>query len=149
MLLRFMSLRPLLATVSILCTAIFFITFQLHGHLIPPNTSSSLGAPAYTPPVEPVPLDKSCSTFPDSEDILVIVKTGANEIHDKLPTQLLTSLRCYRDILVFSDLEQHIGPFEVHDALKNVSTAIKKQSPDFDYYHRLNATKKMIKTLAV
>jgi len=142
MLLRFLSQRTLLATAFIFCILILFTSFRLHSHLIPPNTSSSLGAPAHTPPIEVVQFDQYCNAFPPSEDILVVVKTGANEIHDKLPTQLLTGLRCYKDILVFSDLEQHIGPFQVHDALKNVSNTIKAQSSDFDYYRQLQDYKK-------
>ena len=142
MLLRFVSLRTLSVTAFIFCILILFTTFRLRGHLIIPNTSSSWGAPAHSPSLELEPLDQYCNTFPLSEDILVIVKTGANEIHDKLSTQLLTSLRCYKDILLFSDLEQNIGPFKVHDALKHVSNTTKAESPDFDYYRQLQEDKK-------
>ncbi|KEF52313.1 uncharacterized protein A1O9_11553 [Exophiala aquamarina CBS 119918] len=81
--------------------------------------------------------DQYCKFFLDSKDVLIVVKTGANEIHDKLPTQLLTGLRCYQHILIFSDREQRIGPFVVHDALRNASDILKTQDPDFDYYRTL------------
>jgi len=68
---------------------------------------------------------------------LVVVKTGANEIYDKLPTQLLTSLHCYEDLLVFSDLDQDLGPHHIYDALDNVTEAAKSHDPIFDYYRTL------------
>lgn len=72
----------------------------------------------------------------------MIVKTGANEIYEKLPTQLLTSLRCYENpVLIFSDLEQVIGTHHVHDALANVTESV-KVSPQFNYYNKLQQMRK-------
>jgi hypothetical protein len=45
-----------------------------------------------------------CENFPDTEDILLVMKTGATEAFDKMPTQLLTSMQCLPDFLLFSDL---------------------------------------------
>ena len=78
-----------------------------------------------------------CDAFSNSADILVVVKTGANEIYEKLPTQLLTALRCYDDLLIFSDLDQRIGSHHVYDALDNITEATKLDNADFDYYHTL------------
>lgn len=141
MLLRLLSQRTLLTTAFVFGILILLASHRLYGHLILPSVSS-LGTPARTLPIELVRSDQHCTNFPGSGDILVVIKTGANEIHEKLPTQLLTSLRCYSDILIFSDLEQYVGPFNVHDALKNVSNAIKAQSSDFDYYRQLQDYKK-------
>lgn len=45
-----------------------------------------------------------CRGFPDLDDITLVMKTGATEAFDRMPTQLLTSLQCVPDLLLFSDL---------------------------------------------
>lgn len=45
-----------------------------------------------------------CEGFPNTDNILLVMKTGATEAFDKLPTQLLTSMQCLPDFLLFSDL---------------------------------------------
>ncbi|KAL7623669.1 hypothetical protein AAE478_005221 [Parahypoxylon ruwenzoriense] len=106
------------------------------------NSSSSVGSPqinndlALPPPRQNNPL---CASFPDTSNILVIVKTGATESYSKIPTQLLTTLRCVPDLLIFSDLEQSLAGFHVHDSLVTVSTAAKDDNPDFDLYRRQQA----------
>lgn len=86
--------------------------------------------------------NRRCDAFSTAADTLVIVKTGANEIYDKLPTQLLTALQCYEDLLIFSDLDQDIGPYHVHDVLDSVDDAVKLNNPTFDYYRTLQEYKK-------
>ncbi|KEF50834.1 uncharacterized protein A1O9_13111 [Exophiala aquamarina CBS 119918] len=140
-----MVLRPapryiLFTIVLVVCVLVSCHSFGRHYSPGPLSTPSSVGRPAHVHPVELVHDHeyRDTCTFTDSEeDFLIVVKTGANEIHDKLPTQLLTGLRCYHDILIFSDLEENIGPFNVHDALKNVSSAIQARSPEFEYYRQL------------
>lgn len=51
-----------------------------------------------------------CQGFPSMDDIMVVMKTGATEAFEKMPTQLLTSLQCIPDFLLFSDLVRNIGP---------------------------------------
>ena len=81
--------------------------------------------------------DSHCNALAISPQTVVIVKTGANEIYDKLPTQLLTALHCYDDLLFFSDLQQQLGPYSIHDALANVTESVKLSAPQFEYYHTL------------
>lgn len=45
-----------------------------------------------------------CANFPDTDGILLVMKTGATEAFDKVPTHLLTSLQCLPDFLLFSDM---------------------------------------------
>jgi hypothetical protein len=45
-----------------------------------------------------------CDGFPNTDGILLVMKTGATEAFDKLPTQLLTHMQCLPDFLLFSDL---------------------------------------------
>lgn len=61
------------------------------------------------------------------------MKTGATESYDKLPTQLLTNLQCADDFLIFSDLEQQIGRYKIHDVLEKVNDTI-KASDHFELY---------------
>lgn len=44
-----------------------------------------------------------CNNFPDTEGILLVMKTGASETFEKIPTHLLTSMQCLPDLLMFSD----------------------------------------------
>ncbi|KAH9896342.1 hypothetical protein F4778DRAFT_783616 [Xylariomycetidae sp. FL2044] len=96
-----------------------------------PNSIWSTPAPDRPPPR---PYDPSCAVFPDTSSILVIVKTGATEAYSKIPSQLLTFLRCAPDFLIFSDMPQKIGGFDVHDSLDSVLTEVKEGSDHFDLY---------------
>ncbi|RYP64962.1 hypothetical protein DL771_008531 [Monosporascus sp. 5C6A] len=75
-----------------------------------------------------------CADFPDTDGILLVMKTGATEAFDKVPTQLLTTMRCLPDFLLFSDMEQQIGPYHVYDALAEVEESAKAHNSDFDLY---------------
>ena len=93
------------------------------------NTNTTTTRTQPTPP---------CDGFIHSSDVVLTVKTGANEVYDKLATQLLTTLRCFDDeLLIFSDLEQRIGDHHIHDALVDVAEEAKMDNPDFDYYNAL------------
>ncbi|RDA86764.1 hypothetical protein CP532_1959 [Ophiocordyceps camponoti-leonardi (nom. inval.)] len=75
-----------------------------------------------------------CARFPDMDGIQLVMKTGASEAYEKLPTQFLTSLQCIPDALLFSDLEQQIGRYHLHDALQGVSTTIRENNKEFALY---------------
>lgn len=45
-----------------------------------------------------------CHGFPETEGIMLVMKTGATEAYQKMPTQLLTGMQCLPDFLLFSDL---------------------------------------------
>ncbi|KAJ0125242.1 glycosyltransferase family 31 protein [Diaporthe amygdali] len=80
--------------------------------------------------------DPICDGFPDTSGILLIMKTGATESFDKLPTQLITILRCLPDFLLFSDLDQHIAGYHVRDSLETVLSTAKDGNADFDLYRQ-------------
>ncbi|SPN98442.1 uncharacterized protein DNG_01486 [Cephalotrichum gorgonifer] len=78
--------------------------------------------------------DPLCARLPGlNSSIVLIVKTGATEASDKLPTQLQTILRCVPDLLVFSDMEQTFAGLHVRDSLDTILDDVKK-NPDFDLY---------------
>lgn len=78
--------------------------------------------------------DPACEGFPDTKNILLAVKTGATEAFDRLPVQLMTTLKCLPDFLLFSDLEQHIGGHRVRDSLDAVLPEAQEGNSDFDLY---------------
>lgn len=45
-----------------------------------------------------------CANFPDTDGILLVMKTGATETFDKMPVHLLTTMNCLPDFLIFSDM---------------------------------------------
>lgn len=49
-------------------------------------------------------VSSSCPGFPETDGIMLVMKTGGTEAFDKVPTQLLSGLQCLPDFLLFSDL---------------------------------------------
>lgn len=82
------------------------------------------------------PIDPSCHNFPNTSNILLVMKTGASEASKKVPMQLMSNLKCIPEFLIFSDLEQEIVGFPVHDSLDEVLPETKKNNGDFDLYQR-------------
>jgi hypothetical protein len=66
------------------------------------------------------------------------MKTGASEAFARIPTQLMTTLRCLpeSDFLLFSDMAQNIAGHPVHDSLATVLPEAQLGNPDFDLYRR-------------
>lgn len=64
-------------------------------------------------------------------------QTGATEIYDKLPTQLVTLFRCTPHYLIFSDLAQTFSDFTVYDALDTCQETYKEHHEDFELYRKL------------
>jgi hypothetical protein len=80
--------------------------------------------------------DSRCEAFPDPGNMLMIIKSGATEIYEKLPTQLLTTLGCSRQFLIFSDLEEQMGQYHIQDALVDFNGSMKNDHPDFKLYQK-------------
>lgn len=77
-----------------------------------------------------------CQAYPAAKsDMVIVVKTGATEVFNKLPPQLLTFLQCAKDdLLILSNLEQDIANYHIYDCLTNVIQAVKFNNSDFDLY---------------
>lgn len=80
--------------------------------------------------------EADCAQFPDTSRILLVMKTGASEAFSKIPTQVLTNLKCLPEFLIFSDMEQEIAGYKIHDSLDRVLSSVKKGNEDFDIYFR-------------
>ncbi|KAI4860355.1 glycosyltransferase family 31 protein [Hypoxylon rubiginosum] len=75
-----------------------------------------------------------CASFPSTDGVLLVMKTGATEAFDRIPTHLLTTLSCLPDFLIFSDMEQQIGAYHIYDALAEFEESAKAHNADFDLY---------------
>ncbi|KAK3676671.1 hypothetical protein LTR78_003446 [Recurvomyces mirabilis] len=100
--------------------------------------------PTHSPSApSPIPTSSSklslrgCPVIPNSDDYLISMKTGATELFAKLPEQLLTSLRCVPNYMIFSDIEQEMGDYHIYSSLEDVSDKYKYSHRDFDFYRRL------------
>lgn len=83
---------------------------------------------------------------------VIVLKTGASVLFDRLPVQLLqaqsaihpdvhmTGIQNYHGptFLVYSDADTQVGPFTVHDALANVSSFVRNQSDFSSRYTQLH-----------
>lgn len=78
-----------------------------------------------------------CGSRDGQEDIVVVMRTGATEIRDKLPVHFNTTFRCYPDTIIFSDYAEVFEGHQVHDALASVSDEVKQSNADFQHYLRL------------
>ncbi|KAK0389952.1 hypothetical protein NLU13_3525 [Sarocladium strictum] len=78
----------------------------------------------------------ACKDFPDTSNILLVMKTGASEAYSKIPTQAVTMLRCLPDYLVFSDMEQTVAGQHILDSLDTVLPEAQDGNHDFDLYRR-------------
>jgi hypothetical protein len=75
-----------------------------------------------------------CDAFQGSDNVVVTVKTGATEISEKVPMQMVTALQCAPNAVVFSDMAQTIGDYQIHDALAAIPASVKDGNSDFDIY---------------
>lgn len=78
-----------------------------------------------------------CNQLAGSEDIVIVLKTGATEALDRVPVHFQTTFRCSPDYLIFSDYAEEIEGHPVYDCLRNVDDDVKKNHPDFALYNRL------------
>jgi hypothetical protein len=73
----------------------------------------------------------------DHNKVVVSIKTGATEAFEKLPSQLLlTDSKYLENLLLFSDLEQDIGAFHLHDVLDRIPASLTLNNTDFDIYRQ-------------
>ncbi|GAB1731871.1 hypothetical protein NU195Hw_g5188t1 [Hortaea werneckii] len=80
-----------------------------------------------------------CRGLPGSEETLIILRTGATELDDRFAVHLSTSLRCFPNYLIFSDLEEDYRGEHIIDGLADVSPVYQQESADFELWRRLRA----------
>ena len=78
-----------------------------------------------------------CPQNPVAKDILVVLRTGATEVLEKLPVHLSTTLRCIPNYIIYSDYEEEIEGRHIYDVFNELSQDLKDSVPDFKLYHQL------------
>jgi hypothetical protein len=87
---------------------------------------------------EPAPqTELKCKSLPGADKTLVVLRTGSTELDDRLAIHLSTSVECFPNYLIFSDLEEDYGEEHIVDALTHVSPQIIENNADFALYRRL------------
>jgi hypothetical protein len=89
---------------------------------------------------EPSPrTELRCKSLPGADKVLVVFRTGSTELDDRLAIHLSTSVQCFPNYLIFSDLGESYGEenIQILDALEHVSPEIVDNNPDFELYRRL------------
>lgn len=98
------------------------------------STSSSIVNPSVETTAPP------CANLPGSEDILLILKVGATEVYEKLTQHFLTTFLCSPNVIIWSDMSQTIGPYEIHDAISSHSYGVRQDllssHQDFESYRK-------------
>ncbi|KAM0664827.1 hypothetical protein ACQRIT_000458 [Beauveria bassiana] len=92
----------------------------------PPKETLAAAPP---PAVKP-----GCENFPNMSNIFVVLKTGASESYNRIPTQLMTNLKCVPHYEIWSDMDQTIAGQRIFDALTDVLPQVKAHE-DFEIYH--------------
>jgi hypothetical protein len=80
-----------------------------------------------------------CRDLPGANETLVVLKTGAGEIEEKLPIHLQTTFRCYPQTVVFSDFGETFMNHTIVDVLDDVSPELKDNHDDFELYRSLRS----------
>lgn len=89
---------------------------------------------------EPEPI-KHCKDFRTRNDVLLIVKTGATEVAQKLPVHFKTTFTCPKDYLIFSDVEQEFQGVQIHDALDHMKDIVDKNTDEWRFKEQLENAK--------
>ncbi|KAF7193130.1 hypothetical protein HII31_05564 [Pseudocercospora fuligena] len=71
------------------------------------------------------------------DDVVLVIKTGATELLQKLPVHFETTLKRWPHVVLLSDFEEEVDGHQIHDALDIVSEDIRKDRPDFELWRRL------------
>jgi hypothetical protein len=80
-----------------------------------------------------------CQSLTGGQEVLVVMRTGATEISDKLPAHLSTTFKCYPNTLILSDYAEDFQGHRVHDVLSDIDQDLKHSHPDFALWRRLRA----------
>lgn len=101
----------------------------------------TVSMPALDTATHPGLQDLPCSTLEGGDKILIVIKTGATEVLEKLPPHLKSTLRCVPHYELYSDLDEIVEGIHVHDSLEEVPEDIKNSHEDFEYYRELRQMK--------
>ncbi|KAI1119918.1 hypothetical protein F5Y10DRAFT_145849 [Nemania abortiva] len=78
-----------------------------------------------------------CALLRGLEDVFIIVRTGSNEAHQKLPPLLNTTLPCFRHYGIWSDMEEEFAGQHIANGLDEIDSRLLEHHPEFEYYRHL------------
>nr|POE54883.1 hypothetical protein CFP56_64556 [Quercus suber] len=78
-----------------------------------------------------------CYETEGMQDIVYVIKTGSTEAMEKLPVHFNTTMKCFPNVLIFSDYGETMDRHVIHDALDNVIEDIRLVEQDFELWRRL------------
>lgn len=78
-----------------------------------------------------------CPASELSDDVVVILRTGATESLQKVPVHFRTTLKCVPNYVIVSDLDEEIQGRAVHNVLGGVSEEVRAENEDFQLYNHL------------
>ncbi|ORY55662.1 uncharacterized protein BCR38DRAFT_356780 [Pseudomassariella vexata] len=73
------------------------------------------------------------------DHVLVVIRTGATEVTEKLPIYSKTILRCIPNYVIYSDMEEDLQGHHIYDVLDQVNDDVKKCAPEFELYEKLRS----------
>ncbi|KAF4556078.1 Hypothetical protein D9617_1g079530 [Elsinoe fawcettii] len=87
---------------------------------------------------DPTKDDARCAAYPDPGNIAVAVKTSAAQASLEELNRVATIFHCLRSdrLVFFSDLEQTLGSYHLHDVVSDVSPDLLKLHHDFTLYRQ-------------
>ncbi|KAI1743156.1 glycosyltransferase family 31 protein [Xylaria scruposa] len=94
-------------------------------------------------PTKWLPFHVATSRCPDtslSKDVLLVVRTGATEVLEKLPVHFSTVLTCVPDYVIYSDLDENLEGHQIFDVLNQTTPNMKMHAPEFWLYNRLQTS---------
>ncbi|KAI7502533.1 glycosyltransferase family 31 protein [Hortaea werneckii] len=80
---------------------------------------------------------ESCLSVRGADNVLIMLKTGATELYQKLPTHFMTTFTCVPHFMIFSDLAQNFADIPIHDAIAPISSHFRDHHEDFELYRKL------------
>nr|POE49331.1 hypothetical protein CFP56_32481 [Quercus suber] len=78
-----------------------------------------------------------CYEADGMRDIVYVIKTGSTEAMERLPVHFNTTMKCFPNVLIFSDYGETMDRHVIHDALDNVIEDIRLVEQDFELWRRL------------
>lgn len=118
-----------LAAVSFILTfSLMLYMYNLHPLIVSHSSFSSI-----------ITLKPSliCPKLSATDNITVILRTGATESQEKLPVHFDTVLSCVPDFFIYSDFNETVQGFQTHDILSGVNETIKDTATEFALYRHL------------
>ncbi|ETS76082.1 hypothetical protein PFICI_11469 [Pestalotiopsis fici W106-1] len=118
-----------LMIVSFILTISFMLYLNKFQYSIASFSSSSIIAHGPSP---------ICPKLFMSDNVAVVLRTGATESQEKLPVHFDTVMSCVSDFIVYSDYNETIQGCQTHDVLSDVDDTIKDTATEFALYKHLH-----------